>query len=209
MVEDARVFIVDDDPQLRTSVSRSLRKRGYDVEEFGSAGQFLTAFGDGRAGCIVLDYGLPDMNGLELQAHLMAHGHKIPIVFITGHGGIPESVKATKAGAVDFLEKPYHPRVLAECVRVALDLDALRRKTQQMELRHHSAVAKLTESEKQVFDMMIETPHASSSKAIARTLDISPRTVDRHRAQILLKTECRTVAELIGRFSHMASQLDT
>jgi two-component system, LuxR family, response regulator FixJ len=200
MHEIQKVFVVEDDPNLRLSLNRSLQLRGYDVELYSSAEEFLVGFGDGRPGCIILDYGMPGMNGLELQAQLLNSGHKIPIIFITGHAGIPESVQATKAGAIDFLEKPYNPDVLAERVKVALDMDRRHQNTREEQLTLRSSMNELTPRETEIFDLIRQYPERSSSKAIARELDISPRTVDLHRARILEKTQCRTVAELIARF---------
>lgn len=201
MNDKQTVFAVDDDPAMLASVTRSLSKRGYTVEGYSSGEEFLEAFGSGRPGCIVLDFGLPGMSGLEVQAKLIENKIPAQIIFVTGHGGVPESVQATKAGSIDFLEKPYQPQVLADRVEEALALD---RKQQELMRDEHSmqrAIASLTDREREVFDLMLEKPELSSSKGVALVLDISPRTVDKHRAQILLKTDCRTVQELIGRFS--------
>lgn len=200
MDDGEKIFVVDDDPTLGASISRSLRMRGYEVELYGSAEEFLVGFGAGRPGCLILDYGMPGMNGLELQSHLAASGHHIPIIFITGHAGIPESVQATKAGAVDFLEKPYRPDILAARVDVALDLDRHRRKAFEGQKDQARALEDLTPREKEILDFICLKPELSSSKAIARELNISPRTVDLHRAHILEKIQCRTVAELIARY---------
>ena len=201
MQGDPTVFIVDDDPGMLSSVTRSLTKRGYVVEAFDSGEAFLTAFGDGRPGCIVLDFGLPGMNGLEVQSALIEKGISARIIFITGHGGVPESVQATKAGAVDFLEKPYQPQALVDRVEEALEMDRLEQQKRAANDAMKRVISGLTEREKEVFDLMIERPELSSSKGIALLLDISPRTVDKHRAQILLKTGCRSVPELIGNYT--------
>lgn len=197
------VFVVDDDPAMLTSISRSLTKRGYTIEAYSSGEAFLEAFGTGRPGCIVLDFGLPGLSGLELQAKLIEDKIPAQIIFVTGHGGIPESVKATKAGSIDFLEKPYHPQVLADRVEEALELDRKEQERRSQHLEMERAIASLTDREIEVFRLMIERPELSSSKGVARELDISPRTVDKHRAQILLKTGCRTVPELIGRYGRV------
>ncbi|MDJ0631118.1 MAG: response regulator [Rhodobacter sp.] len=195
------MFVVDDDPEMRVAVGRSLSKRGFHVEEFASAEEFLESPGPGKPGCIVLDFGLPGMNGLDLQEHLIKAGIGTPIIFITGHGGIPESVRATKAGAIDFLEKPYEPRVLANRVETALEIDRLEMKARKLRSALDQSLNDLTEREREIFDLMIERPELSSSKGVALELGISPRTVDKHRAQILLKTGCRTLAELVGRYA--------
>lgn len=198
---DRTVFIVDDDAELLKSVSRSLGRRGLTTRTFSSAESFLLAFGTGQPGCIVLDYGLPGMNGLELQAHLNANGIRTPIIFITGHGGIPESVAATKAGGVDFLEKPYEPQMLADRIEEALEMDHRNRQAGAVGDRTDPVIDRLTTRERQIFELMIRKPEMSSSKGVALVLDISPRTVDKHRAQIMQKTGCRTTAELVARYS--------
>jgi two-component system response regulator FixJ len=200
MNEEPTIFVVDDDPQVLASVTRSLTKRGYKVEGYSSGKTFLDAFSTGRPGCIVLDFGLPGMSGLDVQAKLIEDKIPAQIIFVTGHGGIPESVQATKAGSVDFLEKPYQPEILRDRVEEALALD---RKEHEKKIEHEEvrlALASLTEREREVFELMVDKPELSSSKGVALELDISPRTVDKHRAQILLKTGSRTVPELIGRY---------
>lgn len=197
------VFVVDDDEAMRVSVSRSLRLRRFQVESFETAEHFLESYDPGRPGCLILDYGLPGMNGLDLQEHLIETGRKIPIIFITGHGGIPESVRATKAGAVDFLEKPYKPEVLAARVETALELDRLEREKDALQKGLQDVIDSLTEREREIFELMLRRPEISSAKGVALELDISPRTVEKHRAQVLQKTGCRTVVELIGRFGQM------
>lgn len=192
------VFVVDDDPAVCAALGRSLRKRGYHVEDYQSAADFLAAFGTGRPGCLVLDYGMPEMNGLELQAHLVAQGRTIPIIFITGHGGIPESVAATKAGAVDFLEKPYTPSVLMERIDQALDMDRELRAAAEVQRMLTDRLAQLTNREAEIYRFMMENPGESSSKSIARAIDVSPRTVEIHRTRILQKTDCGSVAELFA-----------
>jgi len=200
-IDSQTVFVVDDDPEVRFSVGRSLLKRGFKVASFASAEEFLEHFGSGKPGCLILDYGLPGMNGLDLQSHLIDEKLSIPIIFVTGHGGIPESVKATKAGAIDFLEKPYRPSDLAERVKTALEINRIELKTRELKGAIDASLSDLTQREREVFDLIIARPELSSSKGVALELGISPRTVDKHRAQVLLKTGCRTVAELIGRYS--------
>ena len=116
------VFVVDDDEGIRTSLSRALGKRGYRVETHASARSFLESLDGSKAGCLVLDYGMPDMNGLELQKHLNAIDRRLPIIFITGHGGVPESVQAIKGGALDFLEKPFPQSALIERIEAAFEI---------------------------------------------------------------------------------------
>ena len=199
--EDQIVFVVDDDDDLRSSLKRSLSIRGYLVEDFRTGEAFLDAFGKGRPGCVILDQGLPGMDGLEVQAALKDRGITAQVIFITGHGGVRESVRATKAGSLDFLEKPYPPEILVERIEEALALDREVHHSKK-ELRDRTAALEsLTSREREVFDLMIARPDLSSSKGVAQELDISPRTVDKHRAQILSKTGCRSVADLIARYT--------
>ena len=196
-MEDQTVFVVDDDHAACDALARSLTARGYQVEHFYSARTFLDAFGKGRPGCLVLDYGMPDMNGLELQSHLADVGAKLPIIFVTGHGGIPESVLATKAGALDFLEKPYVPATLQKLVDQALAEDEKHRSESAANDGALERLGALTPRETEIFRMMLARPGQCSSKALARILGGSPRTIDIHRKRILDKTECRSVAELV------------
>lgn len=191
------VFLVDDDERIRISLSRALGKRGFQVKTFASAEDFLEGYDPDEPGCLVLDYGMPGLNGLELQEHLGRERIIIPIIFVSGHGGIPESVQAMKAGAVDFLEKPFRQHVLVECIERSFKKDlesrALRETTRSARERYDL----LTAREKEVARFMIANPSNTSSKEIGRELDISPRTVDHHRARILEKMGIRSVAELI------------
>lgn len=191
------VFIVDDDAAIRTSLSRALRKRGYVVEVFDSALAFLEAHDGACSGCLILDQGMPGMTGLELQEHLAAAGHSLPIIFITGHGGVPESVQAIKRGAVDFLEKPFRQSVLIERIDAALEMarDLARTKDHNRQIRRK--FDRLTARELEIVQLMLADPSAVSSKEIGRRLQISPRTVDHHRARILEKLELSSVVELI------------
>ncbi len=191
------VFIVDDDESIRKSLERALKKRGFETISYASAFAFLEAFDPDQPGCLVLDHGMPDMTGLELQAHLISKGYSIPIIFITGHGGVPESVRAIQGGAVDFLEKPFRQDVLIERINAAFVLDAASRQDEGLQSSAREKFDRLTEREREIADLIARQPSDASSKLIARTLDISPRTVDHHRARILEKMEVRSVAELV------------
>ena len=192
------VFVVDDDEDIRSSLTRALGMRGYRVEAHPSAAAFLAAWDGAAPGCLVLDYGLPGMNGLELQRHLIEIGRQIPIIFITGHGGVPESVQAIRAGAIDFLEKPFPQTALIERIEAAFDqsrsqMDAAAQSQQQQAL-----FDRLTAREAEIVAHIVANPAATSSKDIAAWLGISPRTVDHHRARILEKLGIRSLAELIA-----------
>lgn len=191
------VFLVDDDPKIRTTLSRALTKRGFTVRAFETAVDFLGAYDASEPGCLVLDYGLPEMNGLELQTLLSDQEITIPIIFISGHGGIPESVQAMKAGAVDFLEKPFRQHVLVDCITAAFATDMAAREKQMDRQSAQEKFASLTTRETEIAHFMIAHPSNTASKEIGRALNISPRTVDHHRARILSKMDIKSVAELI------------
>ena len=192
-----KVFIVDDDEDIRRSLSRALRRRGFAVETFASAAEFLDTFQADQLGCLVLDYGMPEMNGLELQEHLNRAGINIPIIFVTGHGGVPESVRAIKGGAVDFLEKPFRQTALIEHISTAFEMNLARGREQGERAAAAQRFDRLTVREREIAQLIVTQPSDASSKHIARALDISPRTVDHHRARILEKMGVRSVAELV------------
>lgn len=191
------IYIVDDDNDIRTSLSRSLSKRGFKVESFKSAKKFLDFYDTDALGCLLLDYGMPELNGLGLQQHLIENDISIPIIFMTGHGGIPESVQAMKAGAVDFLEKPFKQNILIEAIQTAFE--KAQTSVDQNETRKElkSKLELLTAREREVAEFMVLNSADTSSKYVSRHLDVSPRTVDHHRARILEKMDMNSISELI------------
>lgn len=195
--QDRLVFVVDDDQDIRTSLTRALRQRGFEVEAFESARAFLSGFDGSRSACLVLDYGMPDVNGLELQEELNSRGWPLAIVFITGHGGVRESVQAMKSGAVDFLEKPFRQSELVERIEVALDMAEAKRASTAETDEIRARFSRLTEREAEIVDQVLAKPAEASSKEIAAALGISPRTVDHHRARILEKLAVRSLVELV------------
>ncbi len=197
-MSDQCIFIVDDDAAIRTSLSRALRTRGYQTEVFASARDFLESDTPDRHGCLILDYGMPEMSGLELQQHLLKRGRRLPIVFITGHGGVPEAVQAMKYGAIDFLEKPFPQDKLIQRIESAFASDAKARQMEESARGARERLESLTERERQIAHFLVTNPAQSSSKDVARHLDISPRTVDHHRARILEKMRVASVAELVN-----------
>ena len=194
---NSTVFLVDDEEEVRTTLSRALRKRGFTVEAFDSAKSFLDQYNPERLGCLVLDYGMPEINGLELQSMMNETKIALPIVFVSGHGGVPESVQAMKAGAIDFLEKPFRQNDLVACIQTAFERDIQMRQEAVAQSDVQARFERLTSREKEVAIFMMEHPSNTSSKEIGRTLDISPRTVDHHRARILEKLEIGSVVELV------------
>lgn len=191
------VFLIDDDDRIRASLARALRKREFTVQSFASAEEFLDSYNLSQPGCLVLDYGMPGLNGLDLQKHLNEMNATIPIIFISGHAGVPESVQAMKGGAVDFLEKPFRQTTLVRCIVAAFSADQTARSAEANVRSARSRFERLTAREKEIAQFMISSPSNTSSKEIGRHLKISPRTVDHHRARILEKMAISSVAELI------------
>jgi len=193
---DLVVFVIDDDEDIRSALTRSLGIRGYTVETFGSAQAFLDAYTPDFLGCIILDQGMPGMTGLELQQVLVQKGQALPIIFITGHAGVPESVQAMKAGALDFLEKPFRPEVLVDRIEAAFETLTRTSNARQKAVAAKERLDTLTTREYEIVSLMVSDQANTTSKEIARTLDISPRTVDHHRARILEKLQTKSIVEV-------------
>jgi len=192
--EESTVFVVDDDPGVLDSIRLLLRSVGLPSKTFPSANEFLEAYDSERAGCLVLDVRMPGMSGLDLQARLQEMGSTLPIIFVTAHGDVPMAVDAVKAGAVDFIQKPFRDQELLDKIQEALEADAhLRTKRSELaeiELR----LASLTPREKEVLDMVVD---GKPNKNIARGLGISQRTVEIHRARVMEKMKVRSVSILV------------
>lgn len=197
VTEPATLFLVDDDPSVLKSLGRALSNRGINVEVFDSALAFIDKYEVDQPGCLVLDLSMPGINGLELQAELNSRSVLIPVIFITGHGDIPQSVQALKAGAVDFLEKPLRMEILLQRIEVAFEQDRNQRMAKREEKSIQTRFTRLTAREIQVMQLLVSGAANRSSKEIARELDISHRTVDQHRARVMEKTQARSVSELV------------
>ena len=188
------VFVVDDDDAVRDSIAELVGSVGLRAVTFASARQFLDAFDPRRPGCLVLDVRMANMSGPALQDRLNVLGASIPIVFISGHGDIAVAVKTIKAGAVDFVQKPYREQQLLDSINEALQRDATARRTADVHGDFAQRQATLTEREREVMALVVK---GLSSKVIARTLGISYRTVELHRGHILEKFGVHSVASLI------------
>jgi len=188
------VFIVDDDEAVRDSIKELIRALGLAAETYASAQSFLQSFDPNRPGCLVLDVRMAHMSGPALQEKLDALGASIPIVFISGHGDIAVAVKAIKAGAVDFVQKPYREQQLVDSINDALQLDAAARREAGMHIGFAERQAILTQREREVMALMVR---GLPSKVIAQTLGISYRTVELHRSHVLEKLGVHSAAELI------------
>jgi FixJ family two-component response regulator len=194
------IHIVDDDDSFRRAVSRLLQAAGFAVQRYASAGEFLLARADEQPGCVVLDVSMPGLDGLELQAALAKEGASLPMVFVTGHGDIPMSVRAMKTGAVDFLTKPVKKEALLQAVQAALARDAERRTAREQFLKRRAGIESLTPREREVFDLVTA---GKLNKQIAAELGTAERTVKAHRANIMEKMQVESLAELV----HIAAEL--
>jgi RNA polymerase sigma factor (sigma-70 family) len=192
---------VDDDESVRRGVGRLLRSAGHEVEVFPSAQEFLQEVTSDRPGCIVLDVRMPGIDGLDLQGELAARGIILPIVFITGFADVPMSVQAMKAGAIDFLPKPFDDDALVSAVRLALEKDREKRLAKGLEAEIRSLFERLTPREREVFEGVVA---GMLNKQIAAKLGIAEKTVKVHRGRVMEKMEVDSVADLV----RMAERLD-
>jgi len=186
----ATVYLLDDEPGMVKALRRLLLVEGYEVKGFTSAAAFLQAYEPRMEGCLVLDVSMPDLDGMQLQQRLTHDGILIPIVFLTGHGDIPMSVQAMKAGAVDFLTKPVSAPDLLHAVKVGLA-----RSREQLEtVQFASRLSRLTAREREVFEHVIT---GDLSKQIAADLGTGEQNIKVHRARVMQKMEVGSLAELV------------
>jgi FixJ family two-component response regulator len=188
------IHIVDDDEAFQTAVSRLLRASGYNVRTYSNAGDFLLAGTNGTPGCILLDVRMPGPSGPDLQEALARQTDPLPIVFLTGHGDIATSVRAIKAGAVDFLTKPVDRHALLGAVKNALARDMENRVMRQELRTWRASFETLTTRERQVLDGVVA---GKLNKEIAAELGTAERTVKAHRAQVMEKMGVASLAELV------------
>jgi FixJ family two-component response regulator len=188
------VYVVDDDPSIRSLLIKLIRSIGLPVEAFSSSQEFLSSTRPEGPACLVLDVRMPGLSGLELQERLVQSGVDIPVIFITGYGSIPQSVRAMKAGAVDFLEKPFENQALLDAVNRALDRSRVSL-GHNLELREiHDRIKSLTPREHEVF---VRVAAGLANKQVADELALSEKTVKIHRANVMRKMQAPTFAELV------------
>ena len=188
------VFIIDDDPLYRASAERLVRSVGFSVQGFESARDFLSSRRPNVPSCLVLDVRLPGLSGLDLQRELAEAGVYIPIIFVTGHGDIPMSVQAMKAGAVEFLVKPFRDQALLDAINQAIGRDRVARRQRVRNVELHRRYESLGPREREVFQLVVS---GMLNKQIADKLGTTERTIKFHRGQIMRKMEVKSLAELV------------
>jgi two-component system response regulator FixJ len=188
------VFVVDDEEAMRNALRRALSRGGLTVQTYASGREFLDSYRPTPLACLLLDMKMPEMNGLELQAKLNERRVDIPVIFLTGAADVPAAVTAMKAGAQDFLEKPFDNESLVARIKQCIEAHAGRHQAPDIGDLFERGVALLTPRESEVMQLMLT---GKTSKLIARTLGVSHRTVDIHRGRVMEKMQARTLAELV------------
>lgn len=192
--DEQLVYVIDDDEAVRHSLGLLLDALGLQNEVYGSALDFLNGFNPNRPSCLVCDVRMPSLSGLELQQRLADSNTEIPIIFITGHGDVPMAVNAMKAGAADFIQKPFRDQDLIDRIHKALAQDRERRATERQDEAIRNALQTLTPRETEVMQRVVS---GQSNKVIAMDLGVSPRTVELHRARVMRKLRMRSLAALV------------
>ena len=188
------VFVIDDDPSMRAALEDLVSSVGLQVRLFASPQEFLQSNPPDTLGCLVLDVRLPGMSGLAFQNELARAGIALPVIFITGHGDIPMSVRAMKAGAVEFLTKPFHDQELLDAIHTAITRDKERRRGALIAVELQERYAALTERERQIMALVVT---GRANKQIAAELDLSEMTVKVHRGQVMRKMKAGSLPELV------------
>jgi two-component system response regulator FixJ len=194
MAEEPLVHVVDDDPSVRDSLAVLLGSAGFSVRAYDSALAFLKSASDSAAGCVLTDVQMPELNGLELQRRMSELGIRLPVIVMTGHADVPIAVEALKAGATDFLEKPFEEEHLIEAISSAISVSQREHDEAAATAAIVARIATLTPREREVMDLLVA---GQPNKTIAYDLGSSPRTVEVHRARVMEKMGARSLAELV------------
>jgi FixJ family two-component response regulator len=202
----AVVFVIDDDPSMRASLEDLVGSVGLEVRSFASPQEFLESKQPDTASCLVLDVRLPGMSGLTFQKELAKAGVAVPVIFITGHGDIPMSVRAMKAGAVEFLTKPFHDQELLDAIHAAIERDKERRRGAMLVAELQERYATLTERERQIMTLVVI---GRANKRIAAELNVSEMTVKVHRGQVMRKMQAGSLPELVRMADRLAVSTST
>ncbi|MGD0866607.1 MAG: response regulator [Rhizomicrobium sp.] len=193
MTSDQTVFIVDDDPGVRKSLRALLEASGFHVQDYPSAKAFL-AENIKTGGCLIADIRMPEMGGLELQEELVRRAVALPVIIVTGHGDVPLAVRAMRAGAIDFIEKPFDGDLLLVSLQRALDVGRREHNRSIEAQKALELISQLTPRERQVLEQLVA---GRSNKLAAFELSISPRTIEIHRARIMDKLNARSLSDLV------------
>ena len=194
MPPEPTVFVVDDDPAMRNSLRWLIESVGLAVAAYATAEEFLERYEPSRPGCLVLDVRMPGMSGLDLQDALAQRRITIPTIVITGHAEVAMAVRAVKAGAVDFIPKPFSDQLLLDRIRQALEQDRRDRETREHETDVARRVSHLTQREREVMDLIVA---GKANKEVAAELGVSPKTVEVHRAHVMEKMRVASLADLV------------
>lgn len=194
MSAESRIYVVDDDEAVRDSLALQLEASGFAVVTFPSATEFLKQAGTLPAGCVISDVRMPEIDGIELQTRLSEMNANFPVIIVTGHGDVALAVRAMKAGAVDFIEKPFSGDAILASIRLAQSHFAEHQATEAASETARTRMALLTPRERDVF---VELVQGKQNKMIAFDLSISPRTVEVHRARVLEKMRAQSLSELV------------
>jgi RNA polymerase sigma factor (sigma-70 family) len=194
MAADATVFVVDDDPALRDALSKLVASVGLGVETYSTAQEFLDQYDPAKPGCLILDVRMPGRSGLDLQKELTERESTLPIIILTGFADVHLAVRALKAGAMDFLEKPFSNQVLLDRIEEAVERDRRAREARARQTEFAARLAALTPREREVMVLVVG---GKSNKEIAAALGLSLKTVEGHRAHVMEKTQVGSLAELV------------
>ncbi|MCH7872791.1 MAG: response regulator transcription factor [Planctomycetes bacterium] len=190
----ATVFVIDDDPAVRRSLLRLIESVPRPVRTYANAEEFLDDYEPGMTGCLVTDVRMPGLDGVELHRTLVARGFSIPVIIISGHAEVHMAVDSMRLGAVDFIEKPFRPRVLLDRIAVAIELDSSRRRQREQRDSARNQLARLTPREREILALVVQ---GKPGKQIANELGVTEKTIENHRANIRAKTQARSLPALV------------